>query len=567
MEMFKKVLAQAGGLWSKGSMIQRGILVGIVAIVIVGIGTLVSVSSAPTLVPLINAPIRDEDARDRILMRLDEEGVRATVNAAGVIQVEDRATARRMITILAREDLIPRGTDPWAIFDRERWTITEFEQNVNLRRAITQTLINHIRAIDGVDNANVTIVVPERDLFVSRQQPTTASVIITPSPGSDIATNRRQIEGIQRLLRFAVEGLQDEHIVITDHRANILNDFEGMAELDRLSMIEQQRRIIQRFEDHVRARVLASLQSTFGSDRVRDINVDFAMDMSQVTEFVEEFFPITRRPRTPGLPFDDSELLDYVIRSRATSNTFWRGTGIFPEGPAGVEGHVPPVYRDMSNLYGQVSQETLQENREINMIRRNVERSPQLDRLTVSVNIDGTWRKRFDERGRAVMGEDGFFERVYTPISAEVLAATTRFVQDAVGFNAARGDSVSVHNIPIDRTLQFAEEDAAYITARQRETIIMVFLIGLGTLLIAFIIVRAISREMERRKRLAAEERARREEQLRQQAIMDAEQDGLDISISVEERTRLELQESVVNMTREHPEDAAQLIRTWLLED
>ena len=567
MEMFKKILSQAGALWGKGSMVQRVILVGIVAVVIVGIGMLVSVSSAPTMVPLINAPIRDEDARDRILLRLDQEGVRATVNAAGIIQVEDRATARRMIGILAREDLIPRGTDPWAIFDRERWTITDFERNVNLRRAITQTLTDHIRAIEGVDNANVTIVVPERELFTSRQQPTTASVIITPRPGSDIATNRRQIEGIQRLLRFAVEGLQDEHIVITDHRANILNDFEGMAELDRLSMIEQQIRIRQRLEDHVRAQVLASLQSTFGNDRVREINVSFTMDMSQVTEFVEEFFPITRRPRTPGLPFDDSELLDYVIRSRAASTTFWRGTGFFPEGPAGVEGHVPPVYRDMSNLYGQVSQETLQENRELNVQRRNVERSPQLDRLTVSVNIDGEWRKRFDERGRAVLGEDGFFERVYTPMSPEDMSATTRLIQDAVGFNAARGDSVSVHNIRFYRAEQFAEEDAAYRRRRQMETTVMIFLIGLGTLLIAFILVRTISREIERRKRLEAEERARREEALRQQALLQAEEDGMDISISVEERTRMELQESVVNMTREHPEDAAQLIRTWLLED
>jgi len=29
----------------------------------------------------------------------------------------------------------------------------------------------------------------------------------------------------------------------------------------------------------------------------------------------------------------------------------------------------------------------------------------------------------------------------------------------------------------------------------------------------------------------------------------------------------LELQESVANMAKEHPEDAAQLIRTWLLEE
>jgi flagellar M-ring protein FliF len=99
------------------------------------------------------------------------------------------------------------------------------------------------------------------------------------------------------------------------------------------------------------------------------------------------------------------------------------------------------------------------------------------------------------------------------------------------------------------------------------ETAGIVFLAGLAVLLIAFVLFRTIQKEIERRRRLEAEERARREEALRQQALLQAEEDGMDVSISVEERTRLELQESVMNMTREHPEDAAQLIRTWLLEE
>ena len=567
MEMLKKLIAQAVGLWSKGSMLQRGILGGIVVAVLVGIGALVSVSSSPTLVPLISAPIRDDDARDRILIRLDQEGVNATVSAAGIIQVQDRATAQRMRSILVREDLIPSGIDPWAIFDRERWTITDFERNVNLQRAITQMLTDHIRALDDVDNANVMIVIPQDRLFVADQNPVTASVSITPRPGSDIAENRRKIEGIQRLLRFAIEGLQDENIVITDHRGNILNDFESMAEWDRLSLIERQRRIIQRYEAQHRARILATLQSTFGTDRVRDLDVRFDIDMSQRSMATEEFFPITIRPRTPGLPFDDSELLESVVRSRALSETFWEGTGFMPEGPAGVEGHVPPVYRDMQNLFGRVGQETLQENRELNVRRTQEESAPQIGRVTVSVNIDGTWRKVFDERRRAIVTEDGSLQRIYTPVSPEDLVATRMLIQNAIGYSAARGDSVSVHNIQFYRAAQFAEEDAAYFRRRQIETTIMIFLIGLAVLLTAFILVRTISREIERRKRLEAEERARREEALRQQALLQAEEEGMDISISVEERARMELQESVVNMTREHPEDAAQLIRTWLLED
>ena len=37
--------------------------------------------------------------------------------------------------------------------------------------------------------------------------------------------------------------------------------------------------------------------------------------------------------------------------------------------------------------------------------------------------------------------------------------------------------------------------------------------------------------------------------------------------LSVEERERAELQEHAVAMAREHPEDVAMLIRTWLMEE
>ena len=228
MDSLKKIIAQIGTLWGRWSMIQRIILVGIVGVVIIGLGLLVSVSSTPTLVPVISAPIRDEIARDRIVMRLNQEGVNPVVSPTGIIQVEDQMTARRMRGILFTENLIPSGISPWDTFDRERWTITDFERNVNLQRAITQIVTDHIRVLDGVDNANVVIAFPEDRLFVSQQNPVTASVSITPRPGSDIAnnnTNRRQIEGIQRLLKHAIEGLRDENIVITDHRGIILNNF------------------------------------------------------------------------------------------------------------------------------------------------------------------------------------------------------------------------------------------------------------------------------------------------------------------------------------------------------
>ena len=567
MEWLKKIAAEIGGLWNKWTLVQRLILAGIVVAVIVGIGALVSVSSTPTMVSVIDAPIRDEVARDRIILRLNQEGVNASVNAAGVIQVADQATAQRMRGILIREDLIPLGTDPWAIFDRDRWTITDFERNVNLQRAITQMVTDHIKALDDVDNANVRIVVPESKLFASEQNPVSASVIITKKPGSDLYENRKKIEGIQKIVKLAIEGLKDDNIVITDQTGLVLNDFAGLAEWDRLTRVDRETKMIRQLEAQYRAKILSTLQKTFTDDRVRDLDIKITMDMSQKSVRTTEFFPITRKPRTPGLAYDDSELLDSVTRSKATSTTAWEGTGFNPEGPPGVEGQVPPAYKDMSNLYGKVSQETVKVNEEIN--ERNTEevRSPEINRVTVSVNIDGTTRWKYDDKRRPVISVDGTIERIYTPLTPEVIKATQTWIQNAIGYSAARGDSVTVHNIQFDREKQFSEEDAAYFRKKQIETTIMIFLGGLALLLVAFILFRTISREIERRRRLEAEERARREELLRQQALSQAEEEGIDVSISVEERTRMELQESVANMTKEHPEDAAQLIRTWLLEE
>ena len=566
-EWIEKFIAQIKTLWGKWSLVQRIILIGIVLAAIVGVGVLVGVSSSPALVPVIDTPIRNEETLDRIVARINEEGVKTSISPAGILLVSDERTARRIRSILIREDLIPSGTDPWSIFDRERWTITDFERNVNLHRAITQMITDHVKALDDVDNAVVDIVNPKRELFQADQNPVTASVIITPKPGSDIIENRKKIEGIQKILKFAVEGLKDENIVITDQNGIILNDFEGMANIDRQSLIERQQKYIRQIEAHYRAIVLKSLQEIYTADRVRDLNIKIDMDMSQKAINTDEFFPITIQPDNPNTPYDDSQLVESITRSKSTSTTEWEGTGFNPEGPPGVEGQTTPAFRDMSNLYGKVKQETLTNNEEINRRSIQEERSPSIDRVTVSVNIDGQWKWKYDEKKNPLILSDGSIEREYTPVSPEDLRSTQVLIQNAVGYNQTRGDAVTVENIRFDRTRQFMEEDAAYFRSKQMQTTILIFLAGLAVILIAFVVFRLISREMERRRRLREEELSRQHQMMRESALRQAEEEGVEVSMSVEERKRMELQENAINMAKEHPEDAAQLIRTWLLED
>ncbi|WPQ90306.1 flagellar M-ring protein FliF, partial [Treponema pallidum] len=85
--------------------------------------------------------------------------------------------------------------------------------------------------------------------------------------------------------------------------------------------------------------------------------------------------------------------------------------------------------------------------------------------------------------------------------------------------------------------------------------------------LFIFMVYKVISKEVERRRRLREEELLRQQQLMRERALWEAEQAGMNVSMSVEERKRLELQENVLNMAREHPEDVALLVRTWLMEE
>ena len=566
-EWLKKLVSQIKELWSKWTIIQKVILIGVIAAVIVALVLVVTLSSKTTEVPLFNVAITDEAQRDKIVYRLAEENVDVNVNATGMLTVKDEATARRMRAILLREDLVPGNVDPWNLFDTERWTTTDFERNVNLQRSITNQIKQHIEALDEVDVANVVLSMPEKTLFQEDQDPVSASVIIYPKPGSDITENKKKIQGIQKILLKAIPGLLAENVTIADASGVILNDFEGMKDIERIDVIAKEQKLIQTLETQYRAKILTALQLIFTEDRVRDLNIKIDMDMSQKVVEATEYSPIVLKEDDPKTPYDDSKYVESITLSSETVEKKWTGTGYNPEGPAGIEGQNPPVYSDMSNLYGTSEERGNKQNNVINTKHISEQKSPTIDRVTVSVNIDGEWKRRYDEDGNLILLSNGTIDREYVPITAETIAQATSLVQDAIGYNELRGDSVTVRNIRFDRTAQFQEEDAEFIRAQQTRQTIFYALIGIVVVLVTFIIFRFISRELERRRRLKEEEYLRQAALERERTFMEAEQAGMEVTMSVEERHRAELLENAISMAKDHPEDVAMLIRTWLMEE
>ena len=523
-------------------------------------------SARPTTVRLFNSPVTG-DAQAQILTRLDKENVEADVDSAGYIRVADEKVARRMRDILITEGLVPVNVDPFAGFYERSWSTTDAEQNVKKQRAITEQVRLHLEEFDDIASADVNLVLPEDKLFKSDQNPVTASVILTFTPNSDMATNRRKIQSVEKILMNAVEGLKKENITIADKSGTTLNDDQGMAEFDRLSLIEREQKMIQKLEVYYRAQVLESLQYIKTKNRVPSINVKIDMNMAEKKIESTRYSPFVKKEDNPDTPYDDSDIQDSVVVSSQTVTREWQGTGFNPQGPTGTEGQNPPVYSDMSNVIGRQTETGVTQNFLVNTDNISETVHPTIDRVTVSVNVDGTWSKKYDKNHNPIFDDEGRIVREYTPVPKEELEDIADLVEGAIGYDRAKKYLVVVKNVQIDRQDEFDAEDEAYRKARQTRMTIICILIGIAVVLLVFILYRFISREIERRRRIKAEEERRRQEMARIMALQNAQEEGMEVTMSVEERRRAELQENAISMAKEHPEDVAMLIRTWLMEE
>ena len=268
-EWLKKVLTSIKDLWSKWKPIQKVILIGIIIVVIIAIVLTARISAKPTQYRILNTPITDTVRLNEILDRISEENISADSDDRGYIYVSDEVTARKLRTILSTEGLLPSNIDPFAgIFDRDIFT-TDEDVKVKKLQAMQKQLTQHLETIPDIRVADVNIVSPEDKLFKEDQNPVTASVILKVTNNSDLYSNKKRIKGIQDLILSAVEGLKAENLIIADEDGNQINDFEGMAESDRIDNVKKQQKLIRQLEVEIRAKILKALQKTFTEDRCR----------------------------------------------------------------------------------------------------------------------------------------------------------------------------------------------------------------------------------------------------------------------------------------------------------
>lgn len=566
-DFFKKFLENIKNIFGKLSLTQKLIALAIIVVAIAAVSFIFFMNTTTAGVPLFIEKIDVEDF-GRITKKLETEGVKFTVKDNSLILVKDTATKNKLIMKLAQEGSLPKGKYTFLdIIKDKKLTSSKFENNIKLRAALEGKLEELLKSAETIADADVSFTMPEPSLFVKEKEPVKVAVVLTPAWNVNLSENRKAIKGIEELIVNSIDGATKENVVITDNYGVKLNDFSDEEEILNLKVTKENLKIRNEQISKYTDQIYKALSQFFDKDRLSVI-VDVQMNFDKENEKRKEILPVVLREDNPETPYDDSEKVYSITESEKKVKENFKGPNWIPEGPPGFDENVPPAYKGALEQMTEYIKEEQIRNETFGESVKERQRSPwQIEKITASVTIDGLWEIVYDEKGRPELNKDGTRKRRYVPVSDEDIKKIKGFVEQGIGFSLKRGDKVEVYTLPKDRSRQFALEDAKWRAERNARYAIIAGLIALLVLIIFAVIYRMIVKELERRRRLREEELARQHQLAREMALKSAEEEAAEVEMSLEDRTRLEMQENAINIAREHPEDVAQLIRTWLMEE
>ncbi|MBP5284407.1 MAG: flagellar M-ring protein FliF, partial [Treponema sp.] len=290
-ERLKSVTSNFKSKWAAWKPLQKGIAVGIAAVLVVAVVFLVRGSSRPADIRLFNRQITDETLVNNISDRLNTSNVSFRIQD-GYFYMETEAAARKWRPQLVAEGLVPSSMSAYDVFNANDWTRTDFDNERQWLQAMEIRLRENLRQLDGIEKAEVSIVFPEKALFASEQNPVTASVTLWTSYQLD----KKAIKGIHEICKKSVEGLEDTGLTIIDGKtSNIINDFEGMEALDALTIHEREQRIRQKWEAQYSSNVVVQLGKIY-PDRVHIANMTVEIDFSKEQSESTIYTGITVKP-------------------------------------------------------------------------------------------------------------------------------------------------------------------------------------------------------------------------------------------------------------------------------
>lgn len=427
---------------------QVGLLIGLAAAVAVGFAVVLW-SQQPDYRPLYGS-LNGMDA-NQVIEVLTQADIGYSIEPnSGALLVKSEDLARARIKLAGAGVAQNDGNVGFEILDKEQGLGTsQFMEATRYRRGLEGELARTVSSLANVKSARVHLAIPKSSVFVRDERKPSASVLVEMYAGRSLEPS--QVMAIVNLIATSVPELDKSQITVVDQKGNLLSD---QQELSELSMAGKQFDYSRRMEGVYTQRVHNILLPVLGSGRYKaEVSAD--LDFSAVESTSETF-----NPDQPALRSEQR-----VNEQRSTS------TG--PQGVPGALSNQPPATASAPEVAGGAAaagavapgQPLLDVNGEQVLdaagkpmlapypadTREQSTRNFELDR---SISYTKQQQGRLRRLSVAVVVDDqvrvdpASGETTRTPWSSEDLNRFTRLVQDAVGFDASRGDSVSVINTP-----------------------------------------------------------------------------------------------------------------------
>ena len=509
-QWFKKLSPKAAELWGKLSPGRRITFLAGVALLI---GTLVLVASTvrtTNYLPLFTE-MNPVDAGEILQILKDDKVPYQLTESGTAILVPSNVVYETRIK-LATAGLPRGGTVGFELFNQNSLGTTDFERKLKYNWALQGELTRTIREMREVEDARVHIVLPERSLFVSEENQPTASVLLRLKPY--IQLTEGQIKGIANLVAYSVEGMKPENVTILDSNSNILSESLNFNHGIPLSgdAITTQLKIKEATEKRLEDQVKTMLERVFGLGKVVT-RVNAELNFAYKESLAETFAPVV----------DEAG----VVRSEQEyTENYTGGGGGAPIGVPGIDSNIPSYQAvDPERDTTQYAKRDLTRNYEVNKINEKVISPPgSIQRLTVAVWLDGQ-------------------------LPPEQLAQVRSAVESAVGYSAGRGDKITIESMAFER-IKLADFDEVPGESKDQLVQYWPYFVVLLIAILGGVVV------LLRRR---SEQRGEPGLDMLIDQIEGEDTESLSESRQLEERLR--------EFSRQKPQEAAKLLRTWLMED
>ncbi|MEZ4461590.1 MAG: flagellar basal-body MS-ring/collar protein FliF [bacterium] len=529
MERLTKFREQVSAFWSQLTTMQKGSFAAVLVAAVAGFGWIVFSATQPEWRVLYGD--LDEATASKITEELTKRQIPHKLINANTISVprENVYEARLQIAGTGITDTTSAG---YELFDEADFGMTAFTQKVNYKRAMENELARTVRAIRSVKDARVHLVMPEDSLFKDDQRPATASVVLKLENAA-VKPNTAQIQSIQHLVASAVEGMSPESVTIVDQEGRLLArpTDSGMAQ-GSSDALENAQKMAMSLEE----RVVQLLSPVVGASGVRaKVNID--IDTKRVVETAETFDPEQTAVRSEQ-------------RSEQSSSDAATAAGGVP----GIGANLPnrngaggAAANKASNNVEEVT------NYEVSKtVRQTTQDGFSVSRVSVAVLLDAG----------AMVGPDG---KAVDPARIESL------VKSAVGFDAARNDSVE---ITVEPFLALDAEEPAVAPWMEPDVIVPTAryaTFALLALMLFLFVVRPFAKSIKELGPLPKEapEHASRsiEVEVVGRRVGDIDAEAELVTDRVEGRSYPQLRTEIIDMSKADLEKTALILRQWIRSD